>query len=293
MTDRDPEVNCVVDGRDTLGEGPCWSAAEARLYWLDIDGGRLGWLDPAGGAHGYWPLPYSFGALGTLAGGGLIAATEKGLARVDTSSGAVELVQAVDLGPGFRANDGKIDPAGRFWWSRMQSAGGRAPGSIFRTDPDGSTHLVLEGIHMPNTLASSPDGRTLYVTDSIPKVITAWRVALDGSLSSPHVFASGGDTPDGGAMDAQGYLWNAKWGGWRIVRYAPDGRVDRVIPMPVSQPTSLAFGGPDLATLYVTSARQRLGDADLEREPQAGGVFAFDPGVRGLKLPDYAGWARP
>jgi sugar lactone lactonase YvrE len=287
------DVDCIANGRDVLGEGPCWVAPEARLYWFDIKQARLSWIEPASGRRGGWTLDVRASAATACAFGGLIAATEAGLAHIDTATGALRMVQPVELGPGFRSNDGKIDPAGRFWWSRMDDGGGERPGSVYRTDPDGSTRRVLEGIHIPNTLACSPDARTLYVADSKQGVLNAHAVGPDGALGEARPFADacGGEaTPDGSAVDAEGYLWNAQWGGWRIVRYAPDGGVDRILQMPVCQPTSCAFGGPDLDVLFITSAREGLSEDALAAQPLAGGLFACRPGVRGLPLPAFEGF---
>lgn len=289
--DKQSAIRCVVDSRDGVGEGPCWSQAEGRIYWLNIPGLRLNWHEPETGWTGGWDLPYSVGVCTVLAGGGLLAATERGLAVIDTGTGEVRLVKPIDLGEGFRANDGKIDPFGRFWWSRMHEPRGEMPGSVYRTDPDGRTERVLEGLAVPNTFASSPDGRTLYVTDSIKKVITAYEVTPDGQLIHPRIFVdnTGKASPDGGAVDAEGFLWNAEWHGAQLVRYAPDGRIDRRVSLPVSQPSSCAFGGPDLATLYITSARILLSEEALKGEPLAGGLFAFEPGVTGLPLRAFEG----
>jgi len=283
-------VVCVVDGGDRLGEGPCWSEAEGCLYWFDIMSSRLSWFEPVSGASGSWPLPVRASAAAPLADGGLIAATEKGLARIDTDSGAMFLVEPVDLGEGFRSNEGRIDPAGRFWWSRMHDAA-EAPGGVYRTDPDGTTRCVMDGVLIPNTLVGAADGRTLYLADARDKALYAFTVGPDGTLGDRRLFAQVEEgAPDGGALDAEGFLWNAHWGGGKVVRYAPDGRVDRIVPMPVRQPSSCAFGGPDLGVLYVTSARVGLPREVREAQPKAGGLFAFYPGVRGLPLPTFEGW---
>jgi sugar lactone lactonase YvrE len=169
----------------------------------------------------------------------------------------------------------------------------RRTGGLSRLDPDLSLHAMETGIGTSNSIAWSPDDRTFYYSDTAARVIWAYDFDLDaGTIANRRVLTDmdgqpGG--PDGSTVDAEGFLWNAQWGGWRLVRYAPDGRVDRVVPMPVAQPTSCMFGGEDLATLYVTSARTGLSDADLARQPQAGGLFALDVGVRGLPEPRFAG----
>lgn len=279
------EVRLVVEAFDKLGEGPAWAAAEGRLYWFDIKDSKLHWLAPDSGDCGAWPLPWRASAAAPRASGGLLVATERGLAFFDTRTGELELRQPMDLGSGFRSNDGVILGDGCFWWSSMDDDGGRRAGTVFRTCPDGFTEPVIDGIHIPNSLAMSPDGRRVYLADSARQTIWAYDTA---DLSQREVFATvanGG--PDGSCVDAEGYLWNAEWGAWRVVRHAPDGTVDRIIEMPVEQPSACMFGGPDLATLYITSAWEDLSDEARARQPHAGCLFACEPGVKGLPLPDF------
>lgn len=286
------EVRCVAKSADILGEGPVWSAAEGRLYWFDIKGRRLNWLVHATGATGGYDLPWRASVAAPRTRGGLILATEAGIATLDTATGATELVVPMELGPGFRSNDGKIDARGRLWWSSMDDDGGKRTGVLFRTDPDLSTHQVLDDIHIANTVSVSADGRLMYLADSARQVIWTFAISDDGRLSDRRVFldmSGQAGAPDGSAIDADGFLWNAQWGAWRLVRYAPDGSVDRTIPMPVEQASSCAFGGPDLATLYVTSAAEGLSPKARADQPLAGSLFAFEPGVRGLALPAFAG----
>ncbi len=283
------DVRCVVQASDRLGEGPFWSPLDQRLYWFDIKRRRLAWHEPATGICRHLDLPMRASAAVPRARGGLLAATEHGLAAVDPGTGTVEIVQPHALESGFRTNDGKIDLTGHFWWSTMDDNGGERPGEVFRTRPDGVTERMLGGIHIPNTVSVSPDGRCLYLADSRRRTIFTHRIDdLSDVAEFAHTRGEPG-TPDGSAVDADGYLWNAQWGGWRIVRYAPDGRVDRIVEMPVEQPTSCAFGGPDLSTLYVTSAWDGLSSKDRESQPLAGGLFAFVPGVSGLPLPLFQG----
>ena len=227
------EVRCVVRSGDELGEGPVWVAAEGRLYWFDIQGRRLNWLEHATGAVGRFELPVRASVAAPRRSGGLILVTEAGLAEFDTAAGRSALRQPMTFEAGFRTNDGKIDVAGRLWWSTMDDDNGKRPGALYRTDPDGRTQLVLEGLHIANTESCCPDGATMYLADSAKRTLWAFPIGADGSLGPRREFASmRGETggPDGSAVDAEGFVWNAQWGAWRIVRYAPDGRIDRSSP---------------------------------------------------------------
>lgn len=280
---------CLIRSGDRLGEGPCWSMAEGRLYWFDIKAGALNWLSPETGDVGRRPLGLRASAAAVCAGGGLLIATDRGLAHWDPALEDLRIVRPFDLEPGFRTNDGKIDPNGDFWWSTMDDDGGRRPGCLYRTRRSGETEPVIDGIHIANTVSFTADGRRLFLTDSQAQTIFAYDTA---DLTRRTVFAhTRGEaaTPDGGAVDAEGYLWNAQWDGNRLVRYAPDGAIDRIVPMPVEQPTSCAFGGDDLATLFVTSAWDGLSETQRRAQPLAGGLFAFDPGVPGQPLPLFEG----
>ena len=284
------QVSCAFKASNTLGEGPLWDPAANRLYWFDIKQAELYWGDPSNNKLGHWRLPCRASAAAIRSQGGLLLATEQGLANFDPATGAFELRWKLEAEPGFRSNDGKIDVAGRFWWGTMDDDHGARPGALYRYDPDGRCEVQVDGIHIVNTVSCSPDGRTYYLADSRKGEIYAFDMDKAGGLSNRRVFARvDKGAPDGSAVDAQGYLWNCQWGGWRIVRYAPDGSVDRIVEVPVQQPSSCAFGGPDLTTLYITTAREYLSDEALAKQPLAGSVLAFDAGVKGLALPTFDG----
>jgi sugar lactone lactonase YvrE len=283
------DVRCVVNAQDRLGEGPCWSPLEGRLYWFDIQGKRLAWYEPKTDESGSFTLPLRASAAAPRSQGGLILATEKGLATCDPVAGTIEMLRPFALPEGFRTNDGKIDLEGNFWWSTMDDDGGKRPGSVFRTKPNFETEQMLTGIHIPNTLSVSPDGATFYMADTKLQTLFAHEM---GDLTRIRRFAhTAGEpgSPDGSAVDAYGYLWNAQWGAWKIVRYAPDGRVDMTIRVPVQQPSSCAFGGEDMTTLFVTSAWDELTAQQRAAQPIAGGLFAIETGVKGLALPLFEG----
>lgn len=281
------ELRVVRETKNRLGEGPCWDPASGRLWWFDILGRKIFWTSPDGGDHGEFDLPMRASVATPTAGGRLMIAAEDGLSTFDRETGALSKVwPAADLAQGFRSNDGKVDMAGRLWWSSMDADGGARPGAIYRYGPDGNVK-VLDGIHIANSMAFSPDGATFYLADSKLARIDAFSIdPVTGALGERRLFAAFSDgVPDGAATDVEGCLWVAIWGGWRLERYRPDGRLDRVVKVPVQQPSSCIFGGPDLTTLFVTSAREGLPPQAREAQTLAGALFAFEPGVAGLRVP--------
>ena len=288
------EPRVLVDARNILGEGPVWSADEACLYWVDIKGRALHRCDAQGGHHRTWELPTRASALSPRASGGLLLATEDGFANFDTETGELTLVTPLEEAlPRNRSNEGKGDRQGRFWCGTMDDGEENRSGALYRYDPDGTVTQHVDGVGISNTLAWSPDDRWLYFADSLEQ--TLYRFAFDadtGTVSDREVFATtrGEDwTPDGATIDAEGYLWSCQWDGWRVVRYAPDGSVDRVIPLPVQRPTSCIFGGPDMSTLFITSARVGLDDAALETQPAAGAILALDTDTQGIPEVPFGG----
>ncbi len=288
------EVRLIVDVRNRLGEVPVWDVAEQALYWVDIEGRRLQRLEHASGAVTHWDLPERIGSFALRRGGGLVCALESGLAFFDPATGAIEWIARPEAMIGRnRFNDGKCDRAGRFWAGTMDDRMSEHTGSLFRLDPDRSVHRMDGAIGIANSLAWSPDDRRFYFADTMDGTIYVYDFDLAaGTIANRRVFVTTHDqpgNPDGSTIDAEGCLWNAQWDGWRLVRYAPDGGIDRVVPLPVQKPTSCMFGGPDLATLYVTSAIWDLTPDALTAQPWAGGLLAVDVCVRGLPEPRFAG----
>ncbi len=287
------EAAIAVKRENVLGEGPVWSAADGRLYWVDIQQRLLEWLCPRTGETGNWQLDCRASALAPREQGGFLLATERGLAVFDPKTGKAEFVYHPEPERSWnRSNDGHADSKGRFWFGTMDDTEQQSSGAVYRLDRDWRCTRVLDGLGIPNTLVCTPDCARLYVADSREQLLFACDLDADGAILERSVFAStAGEraTPDGSALDEQGYLWNAQWGGWRIVRYAPDGSIDRIMPLPVEQPTSCAFGGDDLATLFITSARAGLSDEALRRQPMAGNVLSCRPGVAGTLSPSFAG----
>jgi L-arabinonolactonase len=277
------EINCL------LGEGPVWSVAEKALYWIDIESPALHrWYWGASETQ-TWSLPALVGALAIRERGGLVLALRTGIHTFDLTSGELTFVADPEGElPGTRYNDGTVDPAGRFWIGGMVLTGEPRAAGMYRFSADGVAVKVLSGIGCANGAGFSPDGTVMYHTDSDTRTITRYEFdAATGDIRNPTVFVSDDDcTPDGLTVDAQGFVWSAKWDGSRIVRYAPDGSIDRVIPVPVQRPTSVTFGGPDLRTLIITTARNDLTPEELETQPLAGRLLVIDDaGVTGLPEP--------
>jgi sugar lactone lactonase YvrE len=288
------EARCVVDLRATVGEGPVWDDRARVLWWVDIKTPRLFRFDPASGENRAWPMPERIGCVIPREKGGLIAAFKTGFKGIDPKTGAVTPITDPEPDrPGNRFNDGKCDRYGRLFAGTMDDAEVECTGTLYRLDPDLKAHVVRRDVHLSNGLDWSPDDRLMYYTDSLRRLIWVYDYDLDRGLpANERVFARIPDeagVPDGLCVDAEGFVWSAHWGGSRITRYAPDGRIDRVLEMPVPQPSSCTFGGPDLATLYVTSAAIGMTEADFAKAPQGGGLFAVEVGVRGQKVSRFAG----
>jgi len=274
---------CVVDSACALGEGPCWDPRGNRLWWVDILKARVHWFEPGSGETGWFEPGLEITALGLRRAGGLVAATPRGAGVLDPATGRFELRFAVPDEPeSNRSNDGGVCADGAFWFGTMDRRAEGRSGAIYRVRPDWSGERVLSAWGIPNTLRTDCGGRRLYVADSADQRLFTCDLAEGSVRPVPFASTTGSPaTPDGSAIDAEDHLWNAQWDGARVVRYAPDGRVDRVIDLPVQRPTSCAFGGEDLSTLFITSARDGLGPPDLRRQPLAGGLFAFRSGVVG------------
>jgi sugar lactone lactonase YvrE len=276
------------------GEGPVWDDARGTLWWVDIPAGLVHRFDPRRGTDRVTEVGSSVGALALRGDGSLLLALADRLAGLDPTDGRLETLLPLPPGPGpLRCNDGKPDRAGRFWVGRMALDARPAAGSLLRVDAGLRATAVLTGLSIPNGVGWSPDGRTMYYVDSTWLEVRAFPFEpADGSLGPPRTLAAfpdDGSVPDGLAVDAEGRLWVARWGAGCVVRLGPDGALLDRVDLPVSQPSSCAFGGDDLAELYITSAREDLGPERLAAEPLAGSLFRCRPGVRGLPA-DRVGW---
>jgi sugar lactone lactonase YvrE len=240
-----------------------------------------------------WTLPEMVGSLAIRERGGLLLAMRSSISFFDPATGALERVAAPEAGrENMRFNDGKCDRQGRFWSGTMNDLVREPSGTLYRLDPQRGCVAQFNGLRTPNSLAWSPDGRIMYFADSRSQVIHAYPYEpATGELGAPRVFhtVEPPAIPDGATVDAEGFVWSALYGGSRVVRIAPDGRVDRTIELPVEQPTSCQFAGPNLDVLFITTARQRLTQEQLAQQPLAGALLAADVGVRGLPETRYRG----
>ncbi len=286
----------IHDGRYSVAEGPVWDAQTGRLFWVDIIGKSIHAFDPTSGKQQVWQSDDFPTALAlSKSGDNALVALASSMAWLDLKTSKLTAFADPDAMPGNRLNEGKCDPQGRFWTGSMQTnlnedGSGcdmdRNSGALFRVDPDGSTsrHSKHE-FGIANTLAWSPDGKTFYFGDSIRNVIFAydWN-AEEGAIGNQRVLLEGFErgAPDGTAMDEDGCLWNARFGGSCLIRITPKGDVDQVIELPVTNPTSCTFGGPDRRTLFVTSAQFTLSKDQLAANPLEGAVLGANVEIAGM-----------
>jgi sugar lactone lactonase YvrE len=289
------EARLELDARATLGEGPCWDARASRLHWVDIEGCALHRYDPATGRDEVRALGRMPGAVVPRRSGGLLLAMQDGLRALDPETGEwTTLADPEEGDPEMRFNDAKCDPAGRFWAGSMAISAEAGRGSLYVLDAALRLERKLDGLAISNGLAWSPDERILYHIDSPTHRVTAFDYEREtGRISAPRVAVTipdGMGDPDGMTIDVEGMLWIALWGGSAVARWDPgSGALLERVELPVSQVTCCAFGGAELDTLYITSARSRLTEAQLASEPLAGGLFSVRPGVRGFPAVEFAG----
>ncbi len=289
------DVRCVSEARALLGEGPVWSPRDNALYWVDILMPSVHAFRENTGADPAIRLGSMTSIAIPKSSGGLVIATPAGLMTLDPHARRMTpLCHPEAERPENRYNDGKCDRRGRLWVASMDMATALNRGSLFRVDPDGTSHKMDTGFTVPNGLGWSPDDTKMYFIDTFREALYEYDFDLmSGSISGRRTlidFAQADGRADGLTVDDEGCIWVAMWDGWHVVRYAPDGREIQRIRMPVPRPTSCCFGGLNLDTLYVTSASVRLSEQALAEAPLSGSLFAMEiPGVRGLPEPMFAG----
>ncbi|MDM0014602.1 SMP-30/gluconolactonase/LRE family protein [Variovorax sp. J22P168] len=283
-------VRCVLPGQDLLGETPLWCTHTQSLLWLDIDGGRLQRFHPASGRHDVFGFEGRY--LGSLAlmhePGRVLIGIDLALHVFDFATGATTLLcQVEDPAIDNRLNDGRCDARGRFWVGTMDNQLHRPNGGFYRIDAEGSVQRQFGDVIVSNTVAFSPGHDTLYFSDT--RRFVTWRFDFDdaaGTLGERRVFvdhAASRERPDGACVDSQGFVWNAIFGAGKVVRYTPEGKVDRVVEVPARNVSCVCLGGPELRTLYITTARKFLDRRALREQPLAGSLLALDVEVAGIE----------
>lgn len=282
----------VTPHRARLGEGPFWDIPSQALYWVDIAAKQA--LRLMGGQVRTWQLPEHLSAFIPCESGDALVTLSSGVYRLDLATEALTLLCVADPQAGNRGNEARCDAQGRLWLGTMQNNIGeqgedlpitQRSGGLFRIDADATVTSLLSGLGIPNTLLWSEDGAQVRFGDSMDATLYRYSVQPDGQLDPAQVWFGPHERgePDGSAMDAEGYIWNARWDGSCLLRLTPCGEVDRIIELPVSRPTSCVFGGPDLTTLYITSAASPLD------HPLDGALLAIEVDIPGKPCHRFAG----
>jgi sugar lactone lactonase YvrE/DNA-binding IclR family transcriptional regulator len=285
-------ARCVLPATAFMGDSPIWCPDRKALLWVDILAPAIQLFDPKSGGRQVAVPPHVVGALALARGGRLLLALQNGFFLFDPASGGYQPLGDPEADrPDNRFNDAKLDRRGRLVAGTMHMARARGMGSLYRLDPDGRVTRLDQGLDLCNGIAWSLDDRRMYLADSVAQRIYLYDWDQEtGTPSNRRVFveipAARGE-PGGLTVDAEDHLWCSFWDGWCVQRFDPDGRVERVIPLPVPRPTSVAFGGPDLATLFVTSARIRMSSQQLLQAPLSGSLFAIETGIRGVPEPVF------
>jgi sugar lactone lactonase YvrE len=284
MTTIASQPRAVDEARARLGEGPVWDDRRGELFWIDVLNRRIHRFDPAAGRSRVYDLDDIVGCVALTHGDALIVALRHRLVRLDLESGAAETLIEVEADkPDNKLNDGKPDARGRLWFGSFSQNEGEA--ALYRYDPDGSLHVMQDGMTGSNGLGWSPDGGTFYLTDSGDQKIYAFDFDLErGELSDRRVFVDLSDstTPDGLSVDEQGHVWSAQFDAGAVIRFSPEGREVSRLELPVEIATSCAFGGDGLRELYVTTASVGLSEQELDEHFHSGDLFRVAAGVAGL-----------
>ena len=289
------EAELVVKHRAELGEGPIWDPSRGVLFWLDIINGQVHVYDPGANTDRTIQLACKPTAVVVRKAGGLVIATDQGFGALDPDTGAYEpwTDPEADL-PDNRFNDGKCDPAGRFWAGTMQNEGRGAVGAMYCLDIDRSVRKVFDGVQISNGICWSLDAATMYYIDTRSGGVDAFDYDIDsGEVSGRRrvvEIAADGGGPDGMTIDTDGHLWVAQWGSSGVYQYDPNsGKLLDKVNVPASSTSACWFGGADLDELYITTAQENMSEAQRAAEPLAGCLFVARPGARGMPAFEYGG----
>lgn len=291
-------IECVLPTQATVGESPVWHPDQQRLYWIDIQGKQIHRFDPRTHQDESFALPEIVTCIQLCSSGGLVLTLKKNFAFFDPGAQHLEKLQGIegDL-PDNRFNDGKCDPQGRFWAGTMDAKHWDKPsGNLYRMERNLELKKMQSQVICSNGSGWSPDSRTMYYTESFRYAIFAYDFdATTGNIANRRTFAQisdddrkAGGFPDGMTVDAEGFIWSNHVGVGKVVRYDPEGKIERIVEMPVRRATDCTFGGANLETLYITSARETMTPAQLKDAPLSGSLFAVDVGVKGLPSTPFA-----
>jgi sugar lactone lactonase YvrE len=279
------DVELMLDGRAEIGESPIWDEDAGDLLWVDILPGLVHRFDPLTGQNRTMYVGQPVGAVALTNEGPLLLAVRDGFALLDQNGETALLIEVDADNAQGRMNDGACDARGRYWAGTTQADRAPGTGSLYRLDPPTSVVSIVTGATLPNGIDWSPDGELMYFIDSASGCVDVFSFDLDTGIPTDRrhlvVVPEAAGMPDGLTVDAEGYLWVALYRGGAVRRYAPNGQLDFIVDLPVSLVTSCAFGDPDLASLYITTASRGLDAEALRREPEAGGLFRVRPGVTG------------
>lgn len=288
------EIRRHTDLKCTLGEGPLWDTRDGLLYWVDILGKKIWRSDADGNGLVSWPVPEHIGAMSLREAGGAVLALRNGFHSFDFETGECAPIIDPEAGQdGTRFNDGKTDRRGRFIAGSMDYGESNPLGSFYSLSPEMKCSTLGSGVVIFNAPCWSPDDKIFYHADSARGSLYASDYDIaSGTISNTRVFVGpevAPGAPDGATVDAEGFLWSARWGAGCVVRFAPNGSIDRVIEVPANKTTSCAFGGPALDRLYITSMVDPANPEDPD-DPEAGALYVVTGlGIKGLPEPRFAG----
>lgn len=289
------DIEHLLSVQNEAGESPHWHPEKKALYWADIVDPHLFKYTPENKKLQKFPVDIPVTGLGIRKTGGLILASKSGLYLANPKLSKISFVIDPEKDKAeVRFNDGLVDPQGRYWAGTLNEVDFSAKdGSLYCLNPDRTLSVMDTGLKGPNGMGWSPDHKTMYLVDSFAQCIYAYDFELEeGKIGNRRIFAeipAENGMPDGLTVDSEGFIWNAHWGGWRVTRYDPKGKIEREIQLPVKNVTSCIFGGEDLGDLFITTAWFLLSEDERKEQPLAGDIFKLRPGVKGLPDPKFAG----
>ncbi|MGN6619271.1 MAG: SMP-30/gluconolactonase/LRE family protein [Ilyomonas sp.] len=284
------KATLVLDAKAELGEGSIWNPIENKLYWINIEGKTLHIYDPETKKDIEFPTGSRVGTVVPVKDGGVLVALQKGIYKMDTNNGDLSFITQPIQDSSIRFNDGKCDPSGRFWVGTMALDQRKGAAVLYRMDKDKSIHTMVENVTISNGIVWTSDKKTMYYIDTPTGEVVAYDYDdATGEISNKRVAVKVEDgSPDGMTIDENDHLWVALWGGNAVGCYDPKtGKLIQKVEVPAPNITSCAFGGKDLKTLYITTARGQMSDEQLKKYPQSGGVFSVQLNVKGVPANFY------